>query len=99
MFLDMPRKCGFMLINIHARLGAFVVPRRTQKGGSMKIRSLSLVGLVFLALSIAGFSQTFRGGITGTLTDPSDAAIFGAAAPALQAETGPPREAVTTSSG
>ena len=45
----------------------------------MKIRNLSLVGLVLFAFSIAGISQTFRGGITGTLTDPSDAAILGAA--------------------
>jgi hypothetical protein len=65
----------------------------------MKTRSLSLLGLVLLVLSIPGSSQTFRGGITGTLTDPSGAAILGAAVQALNAETGLRREAVTTSSG
>jgi hypothetical protein len=33
MFLDKPRKRGFMLINIHAGLDAFVVPRCTPKRG------------------------------------------------------------------
>jgi hypothetical protein len=65
----------------------------------MKVRSLSLLGLILLVLSIPGFSQTFRGGITGTLTDPSGAAVLGAAVQALNAETGLRREAVTTSSG
>ena len=63
----------------------------------MKTRSLAL--LIVLALSIPGFSQTFRGGITGTLTDPSGAAISGASVQALNAETGLRRETVTTTAG
>src|SRR5258708_17236004 len=88
-----------MLSEIQARLWHSSCHGAVQKGGSMKIRSLSLLGVIVLALSIPSFSQAFRGGITGTLTDPSGAAISGAAVKALNAETGLRRGAVTTSSG
>src|SRR5258708_6580191 len=67
--------------------------------GSMKIKSLSLLGLLVLALSIPSFSQTFRGGITGTLTDPSGAAIAGGSVQAVNTETGLRRVVASSSSG
>jgi hypothetical protein len=65
----------------------------------MKIRSLAFLGLLVFVSSVPSFSQTFRGGIAGTLTDPSGSAISGAAVQALNAETGLHREAVTTNAG
>src|SRR5258708_4418502 len=67
--------------------------------GSMKIKSLSLLGLLVLALSIPSFSQTFRGGITGTLTDPSGAAIAGGSVQAVNTETGLRRGVPSSSPG
>jgi hypothetical protein len=65
----------------------------------MKVLRSFVRGLLLFALSIPGFSQTFRGGIAGTLTDGSGAAISGAAMQAVNAETGLRREAATTNTG
>lgn len=65
----------------------------------MKFRLAVLIGLLLLVLSIPGFSQTFRGGITGTVNDPSGAAIAGAAVQAVNTATGLRREAQTTNAG
>src|ERR1700730_11040432 len=59
---------------------------------------LSLV-LLFCCFSITGFSQTFRGGITGTVTDQSGAAVGGANVQAVNVSTGLRRDAVSGDSG
>src|SRR5271154_6219317 len=50
-------------------------------------------------LCTAVFGQTFRGGITGTVTDASGAAIAGAEVLAINTATQLRRDTVTTSSG
>jgi hypothetical protein len=62
------------------------------------IRSISAL-VLFCMLAIGGFSQTFRGGITGTISDPSGAAAAGANVQAVNVATGLRRETVTSSEG
>ncbi len=58
---------------------------------------LSLFTLMLPALPI--HAQTFRGSITGVITDASGAAVAGAAVKALNSQTGLTREALSSSSG
>ena len=60
--------------------------------------SLPLV-LLFCFFSITGYTQTFRGGITGAVTDPSGAAIGGANVQAVNISTGLRRDAVSSDAG
>jgi len=64
------------------------------------IRRILPVVLLLSALSTASLiAQTFRGGITGTVNDPSGAAVVGAAVKLVSPETGLTREGVTSSTG
>ena len=66
----------------------------------LKLRiSLFTLVLLLLALSEAANAQTFRGGITGTVTDVSGAVISGATVRAVNSATGLSREATTTANG
>src|SRR5258708_22828044 len=55
--------------------------------------------LLLCSLSTAAFSQTFRGGITGTITDSSGAAIAGATVQAVSGATGLRRDTTTSTAG
>jgi hypothetical protein len=59
---------------------------------------LAVIALAFL-LSTQLFSQTFRGGITGTVTDASGAVVAGADVRLLSPDTGLTRTAPTSSAG
>lgn len=63
----------------------------------MKVSRFLLCMFVMLGCSV--YSQTFRGGITGTVTDPSGAAVSGATIQAANTSIGLKREAQTTNSG
>ena len=54
---------------------------------------------LFAMASVMSFAQTFRGGITGTITDASGAAISGATVQVSNNDTGLKREALTSSAG
>jgi Carboxypeptidase regulatory-like domain len=52
-----------------------------------------------LAIALPALSQTFRGALTGSVTDATGAVIAGAQVTAQNAATGLSRETVTTASG
>jgi hypothetical protein len=60
-----------------------------------------LVGalVVLLVVGVAGYSQTFRGAINGTVTDPSGAVVSGADVRATENATGSVHSTVTTTDG
>ncbi|MBV9499783.1 MAG: TonB-dependent receptor [Acidobacteriaceae bacterium] len=64
------------------------------------IRKLTstVIALAFLA-SMQLFSQTFRGGVTGTVTDASGAVVAGTAVKLVSPDTGLTRDTVTSSAG
>ncbi len=55
--------------------------------------------LVLALLGVAGYAQTFRGAINGTVTDPSGAVVAGASVKSTNVATGVAIDAVTTSDG
>src|SRR6266852_3689678 len=55
--------------------------------------------VVILLLAVAGFAQTFRGAINGTVTDPSDAVVASATVKATNVATAITITATTTSDG
>ncbi len=59
----------------------------------------SVIIAVFFALSTHAFAQTFRGGITGAVTDPSGAVVAGANVTAVETATGISYKAVSSSAG
>ncbi|HEY1256346.1 MAG TPA: TonB-dependent receptor [Terracidiphilus sp.] len=61
--------------------------------------ALSLLIAVLITLSATGFSQTFRGGITGVVTDPSGAAVAGAQVIAVETATNTSYKSVSSSAG
>jgi hypothetical protein len=62
--------------------------------------TLLLLGFaVLVAMPKAGEAQTFRGGINGTVTDPTGAVVPGAAVQAVEAATGAGHKTVTSSAG
>lgn len=62
--------------------------------------SIASLCLVLLAASSAvSVAQTFRGGISGTVTDPSGAAVPGSVVKAVQISTGLTRTTLTSSAG
>jgi len=64
------------------------------------VRRILPLALLLLSLGSASvIAQTFRGGITGTVTDASGAAVVGAAVKLVSPETGLTREGITSSSG
>src|SRR5215475_7596640 len=58
-----------------------------------------LVFALLLAAPIASLAQTFRGGINGSVTDPSGAVVPGAKVEAVDAATGVSHKTVTSSAG
>ena len=65
-----------------------------------KVASVQLVALLaLLVFAVPGFAQTFRGGINGTVTDATGAAIANATVIAVQTETGVSHTATTSSAG
>jgi Carboxypeptidase regulatory-like domain len=54
---------------------------------------------VLLALPAASFGQTFRGGINGTVTDPTGAVVAGAAVEAADTATGIIHKTISSSAG
>ena len=60
--------------------------------------SLFFVGLL-LATSTAAHTQTFRGGINGTVTDPSGAVLPGAGVTAVETATNTEYKTVSSSAG
>ena len=60
---------------------------------------LLLVVAVVTAAPVATFAQTFRGGINGSVTDPSGAVVPGAAVEAVDAATGVSHKTITTTDG
>jgi hypothetical protein len=71
----------------------------------MKNRSLRsafpvlLLLVVLFALPAVGFGQTFRGGISGTITDQSGAVLPGAQVTAVETATNISYKAVSSSAG
>ncbi len=59
----------------------------------------SLLVVCFSALNLHLMAQTFRGGISGTVTDPSGAAVASAPVTALAVDTGVAHETTTSSAG
>src|SRR5260370_33912619 len=55
--------------------------------------------VLFSFLGVAAFSQTFRGGISGPITDPSGAAVAGASVQPLSTATGLRRDTTTSTAG
>ena len=55
--------------------------------------------IALFSLAVAAYSQTFRGGINGSVSDATGAAIAGAAVKATNTATGLVRESVTTGTG
>jgi hypothetical protein len=62
------------------------------------LRIICLV-LTLLSIPVAGFAQSARGSMAGTVTDTSGAVIVGAKVVATQIETGTTTETLTTSTG
>ena len=67
----------------------------------MRFSALRNVAVTLLLIFAGAFlhAQNFRGGINGTVTDPSGAVVPGAAVEAVNAETGVSWKAVTSSGG
>jgi hypothetical protein len=61
--------------------------------------SLAFSVILFICLSISAIAQTFRGGIQGTVTDSSGAAVVGAAITVKSADTGLVRTVATNDEG
>ncbi len=60
---------------------------------------LSLALAVLFAMPALSYGQTFRGGITGTVTDASGAVVPGAAVTAVETATNTSYKAVSSSAG
>ena len=60
---------------------------------------ISRIVMVLMALHLAVFAQSFRGGISGTVVDQSGATIAGAEVKLLGADTGLTRSVTSTSAG
>ena len=65
----------------------------------MRYLKLFIVLFALTAVSTAIYAQTFRGGITGVVTDSSGAAVAGAAVKATNADTGLQRQTLTSNVG
>lgn len=65
----------------------------------MSSKNIYLFLVTLIALSLPSFSQTFRGGVAGTVTDPSGAAVTGASVQLTGTDTGLTRSAESGSGG
>src|SRR5579862_8389978 len=63
------------------------------------MRRIFLLAVVFFSFAFAANSQTFRGAINGTVTDPSGAIVPNAQVKATETATGIDHSTVTTSDG
>lgn len=61
--------------------------------------ALLLAFAMLLSLPFTGVAQTFRGGISGAVTDPSGAAVAGAQVTAVETATNVFYKAITSSAG
>src|SRR5882762_3914137 len=66
---------------------------------SQLLRMLWTLVVLTCASALTGFAQSDRGTITGTVTDPSGAAVVGAKVSAVNTNTGASHETTTTSEG
>ncbi|MBV8070984.1 MAG: carboxypeptidase regulatory-like domain-containing protein [Acidobacteriaceae bacterium] len=62
-------------------------------------RPVFVVIVLALLASVQSFSQTFRGGVAGTVTDASGAIIAGAAIKLVSPDTGLTRDTTSSSAG
>lgn len=62
-------------------------------------QGISVLFAFLLLVSVPGWSQTFRGSINGTITDPSGAVVPGAKVTATDVATGVVRDTVTSAAG
>jgi hypothetical protein len=69
--------------------------RMTRSGITAWLLSLA----VLIALPVTGFGQTFRGGINGTVTDSSGAAVAGASVEATETATNTSHKTISSSAG
>lgn len=65
----------------------------------MKFRTSVITGFLLVLTSVAGFSQTFRGSIAGTVVDATGAVVGNATLQVANPATGLKRETVSTASG
>ncbi len=63
------------------------------------MRRLSEFLVLLALLAVAGYAQTFRGAINGTVMDPSGAVVPGASVKATDNATGTTRSTVSTTEG
>ena len=63
------------------------------------MRRLLAAALLSILLAVAGYAQTFRGAINGSVTDPSGAVVANAKVTATNTGTGVALSTVTTSNG
>src|SRR5499427_9903742 len=63
------------------------------------MKRLFLALVIFLAVTVSAGSQTFRGAINGTVTDPSGAVVPNAQVKATETATGIEHNTVTTGDG
>ncbi len=66
---------------------------------TQNFRNTFLLALLCLFLGVSAIAQTFRGGISGVITDSSGAAVTGATVTALSTGTGLKRDTTTSSAG
>ena len=64
-----------------------------------QLNHILIAFVVLIALSSTVFSQTFRGGINGTVTDPSSAVVAGSIVEATDVSTGVSHKTITSSAG
>ena len=64
-----------------------------------RVSTAVMMVLVFVFSSFAAMSQTFRGGINGTLTDQSGAVVAGAIIEAVESATGVSHKTISSSAG
>ena len=65
----------------------------------MKTNEFLAAAFLLILGSVSGASQTFRGSITGTVVDPTDATVGNATLQATNAETGLKRETTSSAAG
>src|SRR5215213_893469 len=82
---------------IQQSLQIFRLPIRF--GGAMKTRKFLALALMILIPVWTASAQSDRGSITGTVTDPSGAAVSGVKITATNLETGEVRDTVTNDEG
>ncbi len=65
----------------------------------LQLKPLTALLLLTIALSMPGYGQVLYGSLTGTVSDPSGAAISGAKIQATEVRTGVSQQATSDASG